>query len=290
VSVRARDTTSDRRRTMETNSAEHDGICSSPNGGRLNYSVAGRGDPVVFLHGFGLDKAMWNAQWPLFSRSFRTIRYDLRGFGASSVPAEPYSHVSDFVALTNLLEAQPAHLVGLSNGGRIALRIALEEPAAVKTLTLVDTALDGYRWSEAHAQSWRMIAMTGRTDVAKAKQQWLEHPLFAPARTQPELADDLAVMVARYSGWHFHNTDLEAKAQKDVIHNLAAIAAPTLVIVGERDQPDFQAIARIVAGEIPDASLRVIPGVGHMSNLEDADPFNRLVLAHLNRDANRMAV
>jgi pimeloyl-ACP methyl ester carboxylesterase len=121
----------------------------------------------------------------------------------------------------------------------------------------------------------------GRTDVAQAKNQWLEHSLFAPARAKPETARTLTAMVDRYSGWHLHHTDPEVGAQRVGTDELRRITAPTLVIVGEWDLPDFQAIARLVATEVPNASLKTIPGVGHVSNLEDADAFNQLVLAHL---------
>lgn len=265
---------------MKPIAVNENGIFETPDGGRLAYSVAGHGDPVVFLHGFGLDMSMWDPQWPLFSEYYRAVRYDLRGFGASSLPTGPYSHVADFIALTDHLKARPAHLVGLSNGGRIALRIAMQQPTLVRTLTLADTALDGYRWSEPYAQSWRLMAMTGRSDVAKAKRQWLEHELFVPAQAKPEAARALAAMVDRYSGWHFLNKDPEVGAQSVGTAELRSISAPTLVVVGERDLPDFQAIARLVASEIPGASLTMIPGVGHVSNLEDADAFNRQVLMH----------
>src|SRR6516225_11705128 len=93
-------------------------------GGRLRYAVAGKGEPIVFLHGFGLDLAMWDPQWQAFAGKFRVVRYDLRGYGGSSIPTGPYSHVDDFIALCSFLETSPAHLVGLSLGGRLALRIA----------------------------------------------------------------------------------------------------------------------------------------------------------------------
>lgn len=272
---------------MDPIAANGNGIFETPDGGRLLYSMGGRGDPVVLLHGFGVDMSMWDPQWSVFCDHYRVIRYDLRGFGGSSPPTAPYSHAGDFIALTDHLKARPAHLVGLSNGGRIALGIAVQQPTAVRTLTLADSALDGYRWSESYAQSWRLMAATGQSDVAKAKRQWLEHALFAPARAKPEAARALAAMVDRYSGWHFQHKDPETGAQRIGTDELRRITAPTLVIVGERDLPDFQAIARLLAGEVPNASLQVIPGVGHLSNLEDPDAFNRQVLMHLQQAADR---
>jgi len=249
--------------------------------GRLRYSIAGEGDPLVFLHGFGLDSRMWDPQWPVFTKHYRSIRYDLRGYGASSVPTGPYSHVDDFIAMTDLLKAQPAHLVGLSLGGRLALRIAAKAPQIVRSLTLADTALDGHLWSEDWSERWQAMITAGNTDVNQAKSLWLQHQLFKPARTKPEVAVSLEAMVRRYSGWHFHSDDPGVGPSTPVAELLSTILVPTLVIVGALDLPDFQAIARRLADEMPRASLRTIANVGHMSNLEDSQQFNQLLLAHL---------
>src|ERR1035441_1217725 len=101
-------------------------------GGELRYSIAGTGEPVVLMHGLGLDAAMWDAQWPAVQREFRAIRYDVRGFGDSSIPVGPYSNSDDLLGLLDFLDARPAHVVGLSMGGRLALRFALDQPNAVK--------------------------------------------------------------------------------------------------------------------------------------------------------------
>ena len=124
-------------------------------GGRLYYEVAGDGDPVALIHGFGLDARMWDAQAEALADRYRVIRYDARGFGRSSVPAaEPFSHAGDLRALLRRLDVAPAHVVGLSMGGRIALNLALLDPAAVRSLTLVDAALDGFDWSAAWSASF----------------------------------------------------------------------------------------------------------------------------------------
>src|SRR5258708_30615710 len=99
-----------------------------PDGGWLQYAVLGSGDPVVFIHGFGLDFGMWDPQWPSFSVRYRAIRYDLRGYGGSSLPGGPSSHVDDLLALIAHLDARPAHLVRLSLVGRPCPRNAAQDP------------------------------------------------------------------------------------------------------------------------------------------------------------------
>lgn len=253
-----------------------------PDGGRLHYSTAGGGEPVVLLHGLGLDAAMWHPQWPLLQREFRAIRYDLRGFGASTVPQGPYSHSDDLLALLVSLEAAPAHLVGLSMGGRYALRFALDHPGAVKSLTLIDPALDGHSWSAEWLLSMDAILNAAKQgDLRAAKRLWLAHELFAPARRDPGLAAELAAMVERYSAWHWYNADPLRRAASPAIKTLAAVACPTLVIQGELDLPDFKDIALRLAAGIPNATLHTLPGAGHMASMEAPAAVNSLLLAHL---------
>jgi len=252
--------------------------------GWLQYQVAGDGSPVVLMHGFGLDAAMWDSQWSTFAATMRVIRYDLRGYGASSMPEAPYSHVDDYLALTEFLHARPAHVVGLSMGGRFALRIAVQEPKAVRSLTLVDTALDGHAWSREWLQYWQQMTQAARSeDIAGAKQLWLRHPLFGPARKQPAAAAALEEMVGRYSGWHWRHRDPDPTPVPPTAELLARIAVPTLMIVGELDLPDFQTIARRIADGMPHVTLRRIANAGHMSNMEAPREFNDLVLDHLRR-------
>jgi 3-oxoadipate enol-lactonase len=256
-----------------------------PSGGWLQYEVAGDGDPVVFMHGFGLDAAMWDPQWSTFSAGHRAIRYDLRGYGASSAPAGPYSHVDDFLALTEFLRAHPAHLVGLSMGGRYALRVAVQNPETVRSLTLVDTALDGHAWSPEWLQLWQEISQAARRgDIFGARQLWLQHPLFEPARHQSAVAAALETMVARYSGWHWRERDPDLTPAPPTAEVLATISVPTLMIVGELDLPDFRNIAQRIAADMPNVTLRTMPTAGHMANLEAPREFNDVVLEHLRRN------
>jgi pimeloyl-ACP methyl ester carboxylesterase len=248
----------------------------------LDHSVAGIGDPVVLIHGFGLDASMWDPQWPVLHREFRAIRYDVRGFGGSAVPTGPYSHSEDLLGLLEFLEARPAHVIGLSMGARVALRFALDHPNDAKSLTLIDPALDGFSWSAAWTRKSAEISTAARGgDVRAAKQLWLGHDLFAPARRDPNLAKALCEMVERYSGWHWGNADPVRRPTSAAIELLATVSCPTLVILGELDLPDFQAIARRLAAGIPRSTLRTIAGAGHMANMEAPAQVNELLLAHL---------
>jgi 3-oxoadipate enol-lactonase len=255
-----------------------------PGGGWLQYATAGEGDPVVFVHGFGLDSGMWDPQWQPFVARHRVIRYDMRGYGRSSLPDGPYSHVDDLLALLDFLDAGRVHLVGLSLGGRVALRVAAAHIEAVRSLTLADPALDGHVWTADWLQRWRAMTEAARGgDLSAAKTLWREHPLFAPAAAQPHVADSLRVMIDRYSGWHLRYPDPGTAPQLPVTQMLAGISIPSLVMIGELDLPDFQAIARRLGQALPRVELHTIAGSGHMSNMEAPQVFNELVLEHLQR-------
>jgi 3-oxoadipate enol-lactonase len=259
-------------------------VCAD--GGRLRYCTAGAGRPVVLIHGLGLDASMWDAQWPALQREFRAIRYDVRGFGASTVPEAPYSHSDDLLGLLDFLEARPAHVIGLSFGGRLALRFALDHPSAVKSLTLIDSALEGHSWSGDWNQKMDpVLGAARRGDLQAAKQLWLAHDLFAPAQRNAKLAAALAAMVERYTAWHWWNTDPVRRSAVPTAKALATVRCPTLVLVGELDLPDFRAIARRLAAELPRATLHTISGAGHMANMEAPDAVNRWVLEHLRASA-----
>jgi pimeloyl-ACP methyl ester carboxylesterase len=90
-------------------------------------------------------------------------------------------------------------------------------------------------------------------------------------------------MVESYSCWHWQHSDTETAPVQPVAEALATMSIPTLVILGEQDLPDFQVISRRLAAEMPNASLKVIAGSGHMTNLEAPAVFNELVLEHLQR-------
>ena len=248
--------------------------------GELYFECAGDGEPVAFLHGFGLDSRMWGPQSEAFSPAFCVIRYDLRGFGRSSPPPDcDYAHEDDLTALLSHLGVKSAHIVGLSMGGRMALRFAAAHPEMVRSLVLADSALDGYTWSDDWQSRWTAMCTKGRADrVSEAKRLWLGHPLFDSARDTPSCGPLLSKMIDDYSGWHWKQKDRARMPSPPLAERLQDICTPSLVITGSRDILDFQAIGKLLEDGLPRARREVIEGAGHMVNLERAESFNKLVL------------
>ncbi len=249
------------------------------NGTSLYCEVAGSGPAVVLLHGFTLNTRMWDEQFMPLAQQFQVIRYDLRGFGRSAVPTgEPYSHVDDLRALLDRLEIGQASLVGLSKGGVVALDCALTDPARVRALVLIDKVLGDFPWSaEGSARDALVWQRAREGGIPAAKESWLTHPIFAPALRQPAVAARLKQILDDYSGWHFVNANPERSLEPPAAQRLVELKAPVLALVGELDVPDFRAITEVVVRDVPSTRKIIVPGVGHMANMEAPDLVLHLI-------------
>ncbi len=253
-------------------------------GGRLWYRVEGSGPAVLFIPGYTLDTTMWDPQVEALSGRFTCVRFDLRGAGRSPPPAGPYTYVADVEALLSHLGIERAHLVGLSLGAAIALDVALARPAMVRALALIDaSAVGGYPWPERLDPAFaEMSRLAAAGDIAAAKRAWLGHPWFAPALERPDAARRLRAIGDAYSGWHLANRNPASMGKPPAFNRLGEIAAPTLVIVGDRDLDFYNLpLADALAAGIPGARKEVIAGAGHMANLEEPEAVNRLLAQFL---------
>lgn len=255
------------------------------NGIRLYYETAGSGQAIVFIHGFTLDTRMWDDQFMPLAEQFQVIRYDMRGFGKSALPTDkPYSHVEDLEALLDQLDVQQAYLVGLSKGGAVAIDFGLTYPQRARALVLIDTVLGGFQWSlEASTRDGLVWQRAGEGGIPAAKESWLAHPLFVPAQQQPTVAARLAQIIDDYSGWHFVNGNPERGLEMPASQRLVELTMPVLAIVGEQDIPDFLRITELVCQQVPRARQLVIPGVGHMANMEAPQQVTEAMLAFLTK-------
>ena len=253
------------------------------NGTRLFYEIAGEGEPLVLIHGFTLDTRMWDDQFAPLAMHHRVIRYDARGFGQSAPTGDAaYAHADDLAALLDHLGVARVTVVGLSLGGGIAIDFALAYPAMVAALVPVDAALGGHQWSEEWNTQVGPVWRTARSaGIDAGKALWLALPLFAPAREQPAVGARLAAMVADYSGLHWLHGDPQRGGESPASERLTEISSPTLVVLGERDVPDFHAMSERIAAGIPGARRAILTGAGHMVNMEAPEQFNKILLKFL---------
>ena len=257
-------------------------------GGKLYYEAAGKGRPVVLIHGGQMDGRMWDEQFTLLAQSYRVIRYDVRGYGRSTVPTKPYSNVDDLDRLLTHLGVSRAVLVGLSLGGGISVDYALVHPERVEALVLSGPGLSGYSWSpESVAGSWKIITAARDEGFARATELWLQDPMMSAAMENGRIAARVRELVSANEHVWLMNPFLERELKPPAAGRLAEIRAPTLVLVGSRDVADIQRIGDLVAEQVPGARKETVEGAAHIVNMEKPEEFNRLLLDFLAGSGSR---
>jgi 3-oxoadipate enol-lactonase len=265
------------------------------NGTTIGYDEAGDGPPVLLLHAGVGDRRLWDGQMGALSARHRVVRQDLRGFGESAIPGGPFSNVEDVRALLDHLGIDRTALVGNSFGGRVALDFALVHPGRTSALVLVDAALSGYEGSaflDRFDEEEEALLDDGKLDEAVGLnlRTWLDGPERDAAPVTPELRARVAEMqrssfetlVRAYEG--SPKPGPVGWAEPPAAVRLGEVAAPTLVVVGTLDQPDFRVISKRLADEIPDAESAELEAA-HLPALERPDEFNSIVLDFLARAA-----
>jgi pimeloyl-ACP methyl ester carboxylesterase len=254
------------------------------NGTRLFHEVRGAGPAVVLIHGGQLDCRMWGDQLDAFSRQYRVIRYDVRGYGGSPRPDVPYSDAEDLAALLDYLEVAKAHLVGLSLGGRIAVDFALAHPTRVGSLTLAGPGLSGYEppgGAASDLRMWEIIKAARDEGPHQATALWLKDPFMAPAMEQARLVSVLRKISRENAHCWLGNPFLQRPPKPAAATRLGAIKVPTLLMIGDRDVPQIRATVETLQRGIRGAKKVSIPSAGHMVNMENPDAFNKAVLGFL---------
>jgi pimeloyl-ACP methyl ester carboxylesterase len=247
----------------------------------LYYETKGGGDSVVLIHGGQMDRRMWDAQFDLFAKQYRVIRYDIRGFGKSDVPAKPYSDASDLHRLLQHLRVKKATPIGLSLGAAIAMDFALVHPEMVDSLIPVCPGLGGFPFQD-KANDLRAVVEAARDEsYEKAAELWLQNPYMSVAMQNPALRDKLRQLARDNAHCWLNNPMLIRRLKPSASERLREIHVRTLVIGGERDVSDIHQIVARLAAEIPGAQKEVLPGAGHLVPMERPEDFNRLTLGFL---------
>jgi pimeloyl-ACP methyl ester carboxylesterase len=254
------------------------------NGARIHYERSGAGFPVIFLHAGIADSRMWEPQARAFEKEFDVIRPDLRGFGRSEMPAAPWSPVEDLLALIDELGLKPAHLVGCSMGGSVAIDFALDHPDRISKLVLVGSAIGGFTFRPEHAHLFAEAATARRAgDLDALNEAMLYLFLDGPQRERGYVAEPLRKLFLDMNAIAVRADFEKAPPAQNVLatRRLHEITAPTLVIVGDKDVPTVLEAADVLADSIPNARKAVIEDAAHLPNLEHPEEFNRLVLDFL---------
>ena len=247
-------------------------------GTTMHYLDAGSGLPVVLLHAFPLDGRMWEGQVAALEGRARLVVPDLKGFGRSDVPEDPSAYsvegwADDVMALVGELGLGRVVVGGLSMGGYVALAFARRHAGALRGLVLADTRAeaDTPERREQRSQQQRKVA-EGQVDEVVEKQ--LEVLLAETTRQErPEVVASVRELMDQ-SPAGFIGALEAMKKRPDVTPDLEKIDVPTLVVVGEEDKLSSPEVAESMRAAIPDCRLSVLPGAGHLSNIEAPEAFN----------------
>lgn len=249
------------------------------------HGVGGAG-PVVLLHGFPLNRAMWDELAPALADRYHVIVPDLRGHGetdASDGPFEMADHATDVLALLDRLGHKQAAIIGLSMGGYILLQLMTAAPERLTAVILADSM--GRADTDERKQARAAQAEIIRTEGLAAFAAQVLPRMFAPSvpAERPELVERFRQTILSQRPEAVIQTLMAMAARPDMLEPLSSVHVPTLVVVGSEDAATTPEHAQELASTIPGATLVILPGAGHMSNWEDTDGFNRAVRTFLDR-------
>lgn len=240
------------------------------NGIEIDYEVSGRGPAVLLSHGYSATRRMWDDQHRVLGDRYRVISWSMRGHGETESPADPAAYsadqtVADMRALLGHVGVERAVIGGLSLGGYVSLAFYLAHPEMVRALVICDSG-PGYRNADARRQ-WN--------ERAQERAVALEtRGLDALGRSR-EVRESASLHRSAQGLAHAARGMLAQEGSR-VIDGLGAIDVPTLIIVGDQDQP-FIAPCEYMAKKISGARLEVIRDAGHSSNLDQPEAFNRVL-------------
>jgi pimeloyl-ACP methyl ester carboxylesterase len=241
-------------------------------GVQVYYEEAGAGIPVLLSHGYSATSKMWQGQLDALADEYRLIAWDLRGHGQTDSPAEARAYseaatVDDMAAVLDAVGVERAVIAGLSLGGYMSLAFNVKYPERVLALMLFDTG-PGYKNPQGR-DGWNETALAR----AKAFEE----------RGLESLGRGAEVRIAQHrsaQGLAHAARGMLAQFDSRIIESLPGINVPTMVLVGENDQP-FIGASQYMATKIPGARLVTLPAAGHAANIDQPEAFNAAVRSFL---------
>jgi 3-oxoadipate enol-lactonase len=250
-------------------------------GVRLHYEQEGHGTDLLLIHGLGMSLRDWDQCTPELAKHHRVLRVDVRGFGQSEKPPGPYSpqlFASDIAGIMRTCQSARAHVVGISMGGVIAQRLALDFPDLVHSLTLISTS------SEVNTQAqtaWENLA-TGVEQHGFTAAEGMADRLHAASFTQayPERVQQRQRLTAANDP-HAFAAAARAVSAFNWTADLTRVQVPTLILQGLEDVLTPPGGSVKMSRALPHARLLMIPDCGHFVPDEKPEIFTTSLLAFL---------
>jgi pimeloyl-ACP methyl ester carboxylesterase len=231
---------------------------------------------LIFLHGWTLDHRIWTPQFEdgTLAARHRLVAIDRRGFGVSSAPPDLDREASDVITVMDRLSIARAVIVGQSQAGRVALRLALDHGKRIAGLVLAGAPVAGFHPAVRTADDipvdhYRALVRAGRIDEMKAL--WARHAMIATTGADQAL---IAAQLRDYDGRDL----LAAPAPPGPdIQRIGAIQIPAMVVTGARDTAWRRLVGDAMAYALPHGRRAEIPAAGHLCNVDAPARFNRLI-------------
>ena len=260
---------------------------ASVNGVKLHYIEAGEGRPLVFVHEFAGDAESWQPQMRFFSRRYRSIAFNARGYPPSDVPDGPEAYsqqqaADDIKGMLDHLGLDKAHVCGLSMGGYATLHFGLSYPERALSLVVAGAGY-GSDDPEGHKRDSEVVVRRFESEGMEKTGDYYAH---GPSRVQflekdplgwREFRDRLVAGSAKGHALTMRGVQMKRPTIYSLEARMTLLEVPTLIVTGDEDEPCLEP-GIFMKRKIPTAGLVVLPKTGHAVNLEEPDAFNRAVL------------
>ena len=259
------------------------------NGIRLQYIESGTGDPVICIHGHGLNRDMWRHLIPQLSQRYRAIIYELRGMGKSEAPGRrgvTYTnedHGRDLEEFLDALNIDRAAIVAHAFGSFVAMRVAIDRPERISSMIFANASAKLEAPSLAAMAGWAATTEEHGLEslLDGAMTRWFLEEVH---RERPEVIQFYREMVGANPPMGYA-ANCRGMAQLDLRAELNKVQCPTLVLAGKEDHSTPPKHSEIIAAAIPNARLVVVPNTSHMVPEEQAEEFNRMTLEFLDQNS-----
>ena len=271
---------------------------TSRDGTSLYYEEAGSGIPMIFVHEFAGDLRSWEPQMRYFSRRFRCLAFNARGYPPSAVPpGGQYSQDlarADLLAIVQQMDAGPAHIIGLSMGGFAALHFGFHHRELARSLVVAGCGYgaEPERRAQFREETEATACLIEQGDAASFADKYGTGPTRVQLQNKDprgwrEFRDQLADHSLEGAAGTMRGVQKERPSLFELQDEMRLLTVPTLLLTGDEDDPCL-APNIFMKQNIPTAALQVMPNAGHTINLEDPDIFNQAVETFVSQvDAGR---
>ena len=246
----------------------------------IYYETSGSGKVIILIHDGMLHREVWNDQFSLFSRDYKVVRYDRRGYGKSSPATGSYTHLEDLEALYEQLNIDSAILIGCSSGGALCIDFTLDNPEKVNGLVLVGAVVGGFSYTRHMLNRGGHLPDHFDSELEEGIYYATDDP-YEIYSENTEVKSKAVEMLENYPQRIYRRQQYIRRDVPSYLR-LNEIKTPTLIMVGEFDIPDVHAHSGAINAGILGSKRLIIPESGHLIPMEQPELFNETVMEFIN--------